>query len=569
MSRPFASPGPGAPARRRDPAPAWLAILLLGACLGALGGAPATWLPAAGAPLLALLLVLTLGWTLVVGAAGGPWRALGCLLAALPALGFAMRQGGGPEAPAPAPAVAALAVLSLAVACLAPRLRAGLAAALIGLLLADAVLGRAFAALLPADLNALAHPLAEPPRPPPNRAAPAGLRPGGPVLIPPGVAHPLTHGPGPWWEAAGSGSHPGPRPVVLPLAAPEGLAEVARAAPTTVLPEALLDPAHALDLDAVDLVWVGPRAWDPADPRAEARSRALLGWVRRGGLLVGPGPEEEWPARLGLALGAAAAPGRGGEAVTPGRGGEAVAVPRPLGLGRVLRPAAPSEVAALLEARGWVRPVATLLDGAAVAPPPLPGQPRWEPPAPGARGPVGWILGIFAFALGGFLWMVPSRAAPGVTAALAAGALALLTSLPAPPMARLAAVVLEVGGEGGRRVDALLIAAGPGGFERALSFEDGGVVRLLGGRLTATGTVYVAPGQSAWLVRERPVPGPDPADHEARDSAWLRPLLVGAADPQRMRFGRWPGFALRVDGRREAFVAQTLRYRPPEPRRPP
>jgi len=304
--------------------------------------------------------------------------------------------------------------------------------------------------------------------------------------------------------------------------------------------------AHVFDLDAVDVVWVDEDAWDEGGAMLPERVRAIEGFVRRGGLLLGPAPAAPWPPGLGPRLGVA------GRARQPGE--EDVAR---LGLGKVARPADPTAGRRLLD-EVWVRDVATLLDGATVAPP-VPGLPRHEEPTAG-HGAVAGVLALHLAALAAFLWLLRGRAGTlGAGAASLCAAALLASILEPPPAALVRGAVIDVGGAGGRRVEAVWIHAGPGGFAEEVRFEGSGIVRHLGGRLLPSGALLLDPHQGAWAVCERRGEGLDARDGERRESAWLMPLLVGRLDPKTMRFGSLPDLGVSVGGRRPDRV-DTLVY---------
>lgn len=536
----------------RDAAPAVLAVLLAVLALGAAGLCDLSLLARSASSLLPVVLVFASAWVLALGPARGAARTLALILASAPAVAAGVSGSVGPLAPRPATSVAALALTALALGFLDARIRRVLAAVLLGVLGTDLILAQAARPLLPDALSPLRVPLAAAGEPQAARVGPEGLRRGSPVRLAPGAEHPLVHGPGPWWEAAEGERFPGRRPVVLDFGAPRPWQAAVRAVDGTLLPPEAFQPEHALDLEAVDLVFLPAGAWDRSDARGERRARALTAWVRRGGLLLGPAPEDRWPEPLGPLLGVAGAPAPAG--AEPDE-------PRPLGLGGVLRIRTDAQVEAVLRERRWVREVGTMLDVALTSPPLLPGQPRFDPAQAGPRGPWRWLW-LHALALAAFASLLRGHRALLAGAALAAAATGLVLAEPRPQSARLVPVLLEVGGEGGRRVEAVFVAAGPAGFQERLQWEGGGSVRLLGGRLTQDGDVYLGAHQGAWLVRERVGLGREPGDAEARDSAWLRPLLVGEADPRSMRFGRLPGMELRVGGQRRSLTAQTLRYPP-------
>jgi len=109
-------------------------------------------------------------------------------------------------------------------------------------------------------------------------------------------------------------------------------------------------------------------------------------------------------------------------------------------------------------------------------------------------------------------------------------------------------VLLELGGPGGRRVDAVRIEAGAAGYAGHVRFDGAGMVRVLGARLDGQGRVRVAPGAGAWVLREGVARGPAPEEHEDRFVGWARSFLRGKLDPKRIRYGRIPALPVRVEG---------------------
>ncbi len=274
-----------------------------------------------------------------------------------------------------------------------------------------------------------------------------------------------------------------------------------------------LDVTDARDLDAFDVVVLGS-----ADDDAR-RAAAVAGFARRGGLVVGPPVGRPWPTVLARRFGPEA----------PSASGVAGAVG--FGAGHLARADALRDVTDLIEA-GLARPrLFTVFDGA-TSPPAAPrGAGRFVPDEGPVRDLVGFaaaataVLGVVA------AWLRRRRrlVALLVLAGLATAEAALL---PAPPSApAVEGFVLETGGAGGRRVEALFVAAGPRGFVGpagpGLASPD--AVRTLGFRVVrdADGLrLALAPHAEGWIVVERvgrgDTSGLDPTDEIP---AWATALL--------------------------------------------
>lgn len=247
-------------------------------------------------------------------------------------------------------------------------------------------------------------------------------------------------------------------------------------------------PASPLDLDGVDVVEL------PAGLDLDAREADVLArYVRRGGLLVGPPPPAELSATLRRRLGGGAVPNEAGPA------GAHVA-----GLGHV----ALAGDAAGLEALAVARLVAPRLSTAfdrAVSPPRGLLALSLPTDEPAGRRDALAILLPFAAALV-LLGAIGGRghAFRVSLVSLAAATIVLGLAERAPPAAG-QAFRLELGGAGGRRVEGLVVSAGPAGLLldgaassegglRALGFE----ARILEGRLRWV----LAPGGRGVIVEE-------------------------------------------------------------------
>jgi hypothetical protein len=524
---------PSAPRDRAAPA---LAVLLAVLAVPAVGGPALPGLPSTPAAYQALALVVTALALLAFGPVrrGRPLvRCLALLLTAVPFLLFGVLEGGGAQ-PSPgwwglAASVALLALLR------APRAATG---AVASLLAAGVVLGAAGWPLLPAGWNACADPQV---RGLPDPATPApgvrGLRVGAAVPVERGRAPALGSGRGPWWVEATRATRPGRRPLVLVLGSPaRGPSWIVGDA--TLVSEADLPFTHAQDLRCCDVVIALEDAWGQDDPRGRAKARAVEGFLRKGGLVIGPAPGHAWPPGLGPRLRAA---GRSPLAGTAGV--------RRLGLGRVARAAHQQDVADLLGADLWVREVGSSLLDPGARPPSPAGWAGWRD-RPAGRRTQGVLLGVFALALvalgrllgGGRRFLAATLLAAGLVAA------GLAWTSPLDPGFEARGAVLDLGGAGGRRVEAVWISAGPTGYEGHVQWRGGGIVGLRGGTLTASGAVRVAPGHSAWVVREAEGRGAPPGDPADPGAAALRPLLTGDVDPARLRPGRAGALPVRVEG---------------------
>lgn len=520
-------------ATARDAAPCAVAALLALLALPATGIAGVAWLPSTPGGYRALALVVTGLLVLALGAAGrhgGPRRPLLLALAAAPALVFGSQAGGGPPGLAWVLLLAAVTIVAAL-----PRARPAGVAVLVGALALAVVFdGSARARMLGESAT-------DPAADAPAADAPiVGLRVGAPVPLPEGRTAAFGFGRGPWWLEAERASRPGPRPLVLLMGggAPK--------AATWSLPEATLVEAgehpvtDAHDLRPFDAVVVIDAAWGEDDGQAEAKARAVERFVRGGGLLLGPAPDRRWPPRLGPLLGAA------GRARTSGVEGV-----RRLGLGRVARAANQGDVAAIFAADLWVRDVGTsLLDPRTRPLPPATFTP-WRDD-PGGRRTQGWLLLVHALAL-----LVFTRLLRGGTAQLlgtflvgAAVAAGLAWTTPLDPGFRVEGAFVDLGGAGGRRIEAVWISAGPEGFRGRVRFEGEGVLGRRGGLpgTDAEGRLGIAPGRSAWIVRETRGLGDRADEREDRTQAPLLDLLRGDVVPARVRLVRRAALPVRVEG---------------------
>lgn len=356
---------------------------------------------------------------------------------------------------------------------------------------------------------------------------------------------PLGLGEGPWWVRAETGPEATQRPLVAAWTATKP-AE-ARTARWSWLDAGDLDALHVLDLEPADVVWIGEGAWPAGSRDTPLRVQAIAEFVRGGGTAVVVVPDgASLPDGLAGVLPKAAAP----------------SAEQLFGLGRVVVFPTPKEaVDAILGRHLWVAPIGTRLDGQ----PSIPRLPAALAPwkdEPGGRRPAAAVLGLFLLATLGFTWAARDpRAATLLVALAAAGAsVAVAWVLPTVPGVRLHGVRIDLGGVGGRRVEAVAIAAGPTGFRGPVRWGGDGYVRFVGGLEQPGGEVELAPGGLAWAVRTTRVGLPDPADQEDRAGGWLLGLLAGEVDPARARLGS--GIALDVTVGGEAPPpASTVAYR--------
>ncbi|MGI9538718.1 MAG: hypothetical protein ACR2N6_01050, partial [Miltoncostaeaceae bacterium] len=412
------------------------------------------------------------------------------------------------------------------------------------------VLAHAGLVTLPSHWNPLREPTTAvvPDMPPSERRL--GIRPGAPVPVP-AAEMPLGEGPGPWWRPATAARVPLRAPLALVFdGAPDGRSLTSDDGPALVhASDVPVD--HALDLDGFDAVVVLEKAWSPGDPtRARHLATAVTRFVRRGGLLIGPPPERRWPPNLARRLGPA------GQSPRHGLGGL-----RLLGMGRIVRAGSGQQMQELLRSDLWIREVRTVFDRRAVAPTAPPELVTATDRAADRR-PAVLLLGALVLVLAAFNWILRGAAARTMGALMAA--LAVSTGIawvvPTDPGFEAQGVLLELGGAGGRRVEAVRIVAGAAGYAGHVVFTEPGMVRVLGGRLDAAGRVMVEPGGAAWVLREGLGLGAGPEEREDRFAGWALVFLAGDVDPKRMRYGRVPALPVRVEGA-GPVPAVVVRYR--------
>lgn len=245
-------------------------------------------------------------------------------------------------------------------------------------------------------------------------------------------------------------------------------------------------PKDARELDGTDVVLIAtPLAVD-----AEG-ARALASFVRRGGLLAGPLTPQSFGVELDRALGAAV------PAETGARGA------RSLGAGRVARVAGAAGLEELVAA-GLTEPSFGTVFDRATTPPGAPSE-SGESTAPRLSWRVLLLLGAFTLATIGASRMATGTGALAglVLAGVAIAALAVLET--APPDARADAFVLDFGGAGGRRLEALRVVAGPEGFRTTTPLRSEGGLRVLGFRFTwdARGrALALGPNAVGWIVED-------------------------------------------------------------------
>lgn len=544
---------------RRDPTAPLAALLFTVLALPSAGVVDLPLIPTTGSGLLALygalasvLLLTTVGRAAARDERGGGWRVLTLALSLLPFFVYALeaipRTAPGGIRPSLALPVIAL---GLALFAAAGR-RVALVATITGtaLLLSSVVLASAGTPTWPRDWNPLQTPLATTPseivRPPPRE----GVRVGAAVPLDPD-ATPLGIGAGPFWVPATVSSAPRPAPLALIVdGAPDGR-DLVKDERVSLVHESEVDVRHPLDLDGFDAVAVLSDAWSDADPaRARRLSRAIAGFVRRGGLLVGPSPTHRWPTGLARRLGAA------GRTERSGPGGLKL-----LGMGRVVRAADGTEMQALLASELWVRDVRTAFDRASTSPPP-PAQLTGVGDPREGRGSGVLLLVLFLVTLTLFSRVLRGAAprALGIAALVLATAAGIGAVANEDPGFRARGVLIELGGAGGRRIDAIRIEAGPEGYAGRVQFAGSGLVRVLGAEMDAEGRVLVAPDSGAWVVREGLGAGRTPDEVDDRHAGWVLPLLRGKVDPKRVRYGRVSSLPARVEGA-GPVAAVVLRYR--------
>lgn len=510
------------------------ALALLG--VSAFDVAVVALLPASARGFLAVAVPLACVLLLVLGLAAerprAPWLRAACLLlAAAPALlAASLLAGGGAQGVAGA-ALPGLALLLCAVAPFALgglplRLRRGVAVLLLVAWGGDLALERAGLPLLPAALQPLRAPLlaqelASAPGSPPRATA---LRPGG--LVEAGAAWPGLQ------VAASEGLVEGGLPVVRVLGGPAGAPLERAVLPGEPSREALWArspsrPRSALELVGLEVVRVHADAW-PEGPEAALHAAALAGYVRGGGVLVvGPGE----PAGLAQAL----------RAAQPVHGPAGVLGAQALGVGWVLRVPTVHDEPRLVAGALALPRAGTVLD--VLGPPPS------LPPglAAGVRPPralLGGLLLAWAVAVGLLEGGVSNgRRLLRLALPAAAALVAVVLALPRASDLRVTGVVLELGGAGGRRLEALYLEAGEGGWSGAVQWRAPCALRRLPGALAGGGRVqaWLAPGSSAWLVAEglargEPLSGGPPA----HSPAWaaLDGWAWGGAGAQARRGGQ-------------------------------
>ncbi|MFM8979084.1 MAG: hypothetical protein ACKOSS_01265 [Planctomycetia bacterium] len=500
-----------------------LAVLGLSALdllpLGLLPGSACGYLAVAVPLACVLLLVLALA----AERGRAPWlRACSLLLAAAPALlAASLLAAGGTQGVVgvvlPGLALLLCAVAPVALGGLPVRVRRATAVLLLVAFGGDLVLERAGLPLLPAALQPLRAPVLEvggrpAPSAPSGLPRPSALKPG--FLLSAGEAWPDL------MLAAPEGLVERTLPVVRVLGGPAGapMERVSLPAPGGAAGATAREvlwvrspalPRTALDLVGLEVLVVHADAW-PAGEAARAPAAALASWVRGGGTLV-VGPAR--PPALDGAL-AAAREAPASEAVAalgPGA--------RTLGLGVVLPGAATGEEPAAL-ARALDLPRTGTL---------------WDSMGPGPALPAGLtadlahgrtLLGVLVLAWAVAVALLEGSVTSGrrlLRLALpAAGALlAVALALPRASDLRVAGVVLELGGTGGRRLEALHLAAGEAGWSGTLAWRGPCALRRLPGALEEGGRVrlWLPPGSSAWLVAESPARGEAPRKAGGPDSA--------------------------------------------------
>lgn len=498
------------------------ALALLG--LSALDLLPLGLLPQGARGYLAVAVPLCCALLLVLGLAAerprAPWLRAACLLlGAAPALlAASLLAGGGAQGVAGAvlPGLALLlcAVAPFALGGLPVRVRRALAVLLLVAWGGDLVLERAGLPLLPAAVQPLRAPLLElggrpAPSSPASPSRPAALKPG--LLLSAGEAWPGL------MLAAPEGLVERTLPIVRVLGGPDGAPMERITLPaSSVAPDKVAAarevlwvrsparPRTALDLVGLEVVIVHADAW-PAGEAAAVHAAALASWVRGGGTLV-QGPAR--PPALDVAL--------AGLREVPGEGAGGARV---LGLGLVLEGAGTGEEgAAVLRALDVPR-TATLWDSMGPGPSLPPGMVAGR-----AQGRT--LLGVIVLAWAVAVALLEGSVTSGrrllrlaLPGAVALGAVVL--ALPQARDLRVAGAVVELGGAGGRRLEALHLSAGEAGWSGLLAWRAPCALRRLPGALEEGGKVrlWLAPGTSAWLVAEAPARGEAPRPAGGADTA--------------------------------------------------
>jgi hypothetical protein len=279
-------------------------------------------------------------------------------------------------------------------------------------------------------------------------------------------------------------------------------------------------PRDARDLDACDVVLLLE-----ALGRDPAAARTLEAFARRGGLLAGPSAPASFGVDLERALGTAVPDDDGPRGV------------RPLGAGHVARIARAGGLEDLAAA-GFVEPrYSTVFDRAVEAPEHV-DEGGGEPVATSPRIPgTAWALlagfGIAA-AVASSSSGVRSVVSISVLSAVAVFGLGLLSSRVDDVATE--GFVLDLGGPGGRRVEALRLTAGPSGWQWTDPSRSADAIRILGLTVRGAGgrqSLELAPGRVGWVVTESPSRGETGGlSPISTIPAWSIPLLRrGGARP--------------------------------------
>ncbi len=523
-----------------------LSVVVVVAVLGLVAFVAGGWLPALHlGPSAYLSLVLLITSFACLGAVpwlepGGerPWRVGAVALAGAPFLVFGLleapRSAGAWLLPAPAWGLAVGAGVVLSAFPARPARR--VATVLLVLLALDGALAPAGRALLPRTWAGVSAPVLVVEQPVRERTPKPvrGLWVGAPTRV---GETPLGRGPGPWFVPATDGRF-ADRPPRVVLFDGSPAADVTRRGGALFVPAPALPDTVSLPLSGFDAAVVLSGAWPEDAPDAGARAEALALFTRRGGLLLGPAPGRSWPEGLARRLGPAA------KAVVPGPEGR-----RLFGLGAVVRVDSPRQIDAVLERRGVDPAPGTVFDR---------DPERWRRlesrllPAPAApdRRPEGALLLGYAAAialLDRLLRRGPLRLL-GLLMPTLAVLLGLLWISPGAPSPRVGAVGLDLGGGGGRRVEAVLLRADRYGWRGRVAWRGGGIVRRVGGVMDSQGRLVLEPGQRAWVVRDTLGRGGFAGERESPLGAVAGAFLRGDVAPARLRFGRVSSLAIDVEG---------------------
>ncbi len=171
-------------------------------------------------------------------------------------------------------------------------------------------------------------------------------------------------------------------------------------------------------------------------------------------------------------------------------------------------------------------------------------------PAPPGRRAQGLLLVCYAL-VAALLDRVLHRGWPrllgavGPALAIVAG---LVWSSTGMPGVAARGVAFDLGGGGGRRVEAVLLVAGEAGWVGRITWEGGGLVRVAGAEVDGAGRVHVGPGERAWAIRETVAEGGFAGERESPREGHLLRFVRGEVDVARVRLGQIDRLPLRIEG---------------------